>query len=678
MKPPVLYFKNKQDKKERDKKAREISQLSLKKRKEIIQEKLKNKEIDSEMFNELLMMDNTNEELIYRYIISLSRDENIALEEIQKYSYYMSFQKIKDLQMIVFKGKNMGFRNISYKTFFFNILDDIYKGNKVDLYFSIIKATYSKIEINNQPFDLENFEAFYYYLCSSFESEFHKNEDNKLEYISSLEKYIKSIKNDLDEYKKDKYEEEKKNIKKFLTIFYSILNVDMENILQFTQFAYILKKPNISSIEKRIEITAEDIKGCYGQEIADKFIKKVEDKNIFSRIETSLIDENEIEIPEKCYIYDYISKNNIFKHYENEIINLLKVIFKSDLMKNLVKIIYKAEGESIKYYFDEENSIEDLWNNKIIFVPYKIKKVSGFTYRDTFHILIPIYKITHFESNIENEIFTLGVFIRVIIHEVLGHLMISYFFYMFYVNIGSYDNYYSPRMTDKINELNKKNLCECVGYYLAKIYKDNSSKINEKDFLINKFEAIIGKNYAEKLTKKLFEEKEIDISKDEENVLSNKIIDILTEFISDEFNSYILDLEKNKEKYKKAESGNLVEFLLFNNFGQDINLKECLFLLNETNYKKTNIFKYRSQFSNLKEKQNDIFVNELISDEKIFKDLFTRYNSFYHKNKNGNHNLNIYKNFRENCTKNLNRKYESFECFNKTLYWISLSKKDNK
>ena len=674
MKPAV---EKEQDKKEeREKNSKKISQLSLKKRKEIVQEKLKIKEINSEMFNELLIMDNTNEELIYRYIISLSSDENIALAAMQKYSYYISFQKIKDIQMKVFKGKNMGFRSTSYKTLFFNILNAIYKGNELDSYFSIIKTTYSKIEKNNQPFDLENFEAFYYYLCSSLETEFHKYENNRAEYISSLEKYIKSIKSDLDLYKKDNYEEEKKDIKKFLTIFYSILNVNMENILQFTQFAYILKKPDILSIKKRIEITAEDIKGCYGQEIADKFLKKVEDEKIFSRIETSLIDENDIEIQEKCYIYDYISKNNIFKQYEKELINLLKVIFKSDLMKSLVKIIYKTEGENILYYFDEENSIEDLWNNKILFVPYKIKNVSSFTYRDTFHILIPIYKFSHFESTIENEIFTLGAFIRVIIREVLGHLMASYFFYMFYVNIGSYNNYLFS-MKDKISELNKKIIGECVGYYLAKICKDNSYKINETDFFRNKFENIIGKNYAEKLIKILFEEKKIDVSKDEENVISNKIIGILMEFIYDEFNSYISDLEKNNEKYKDDDSGNLVEFLLFSNFGQDINLKECLFLLNEKNYKITNIFKYRSEFINLKDKQNDIFLSELIRDDKIFKNLFSRYISFYNKNKNGNHNLNIYKNFVENSNINLNRKYESFECVNKALYWISSSKKDN-
>ena len=76
----------------------------------------------------------------------------------------------------------------------------------------------------------------------------------------------------------------------------------------------------------------------------------------------------------------------------------------------------------------------------------------------------------------------------------------------------------------------------------------------------------------------------------------------------------------------------LVEFLLFNNFDQYITLKECLFILNEAAYVKTNIFKFHSEFKNLKQRKNDDFINELDQEQKIFKDLFSQYNSFYKKN----------------------------------------------
>ena len=57
----------------------------------------------------------------------------------------MSSQKIKDIQMKVFKGKDMGFRNTSYKILFFNILDAIYKGKELDSYFSIIKEPIQRL-----------------------------------------------------------------------------------------------------------------------------------------------------------------------------------------------------------------------------------------------------------------------------------------------------------------------------------------------------------------------------------------------------------------------------------------------------------------------------------------------------------------------------------------------------
>ena len=157
-----------------------------------------------------------------------------------------------------------------------------------------------------------------------------------------------------------------------------------------------------------------------------------------------------IEIPEECYSYEYLIRNNIFKKYESKIIDLLKIIYKSDLIKNLVKTVYKPEDKEMKYFFEENNFEEEFWKNNIIFVPFKIKKVSGFSYKDIFFFFFPIYKIRNFESEIEDEIFTLGAFVRVLLHETLGYLMVSYIFYMFHANIKDYDSYDTPTMNNQI------------------------------------------------------------------------------------------------------------------------------------------------------------------------------------------------------------------------------------
>ena len=534
-----------------------------------------------------------------------------------------------------------------------------------------INLTHKNIELNNQPFDLSNYEAFYFYLCSSLLSQINNNETNIDNYINCMQEYITSMHDFLKNYKKNNYEEEKLDRNKFLTIFYSIVNLDEDNMSRISRVPKILKKPDDNAIKYMILAETKKIELEYGQKRVEQFKHLIEDTSIFCCIQYKCV-KNTIQIPEKCYLYDYIIKHNVFKKYETKLIDLLNIIFKSDLFRNLVKIIYKSKDENMKYFFDEESSVEDFWNNNILFVPFKLEKVSGFSYKDTFHILFSFYKIEHFDSDIENEIFTLGAFIRVLIHETFGHLMISYFYYMFYVNTEESKNYDSPRMLDQIKNLNKKHLCKIVGEFLANKFYDNLMKINEKNLLKNKlseeFEDIIGKNYAEKLAKKLLEEeKKIDISNIEKGKflsdLTEKIIDILIDLISEEYNKYINEFKDKEIKYKEIESGNLVEFLLFKDFSQYTTLKECLFLLDEKMYEKTNLFKFSSEFQNLEKKKNNEFLKELNNSQKIFSELFSQYYSFYETSRDKN-DLVTKKSFREISNDNLTKKFDTFECFN--------------
>ena len=667
-----LYFKDiEKQKEEKEKKMREIYKLSLKERKRKVRKELENKDLDSEKIKELLLMDNTNENLLFRYILSLNK--SIVIYEMQKYSCYIGVSKIKELQVNKFGNKNQGYRNVSYKDFFFRILEAFCSEDKLKLNEekAKINLTHKNIELNNQPFDLSNYEAFYFYLCSSLLSQINNNETNIDNYINCMQEYITSMHDFLENYKKNNYEEEKLDINKFLTIFYSIVNLDEDNMSRISRVPKILKKPDDNAIKYMILAETKKIELEYGQKRVEQFKHLIEDTSIFCCIQYKCV-KNTIQIPEKCYLYDYIIKHNVFKKYETKLIDLLNIIFKSDLFRNLVKILYKSKDENMKYFFDEESSVEDFWNNNILFVPFKLEKVSGFSYKDTFHILFSFYKIEHFDSDIENEIFTLGAFIRVLIHETFGHLMISYFYYMFYVNTEESKNYDSPRMLDQIKNLNKKHLCKIVGEFLANKFYDNLMKINEKNLLKNKlseeFEDIIGKNYAEKLAKKLLEEeKKIDISNIEKGKflsdLAEKIIDILIYLISEEFNKYINEFKDNQIKYKEIESGNLVEFLLFKDFSQYTTLKECLFLLDEKMYEKTNLFKFSSEFQNLEKKKNNEFLKELNNSQKIFSELFSQYYSFYETSRDKN-DLVTKKSFREISNDNLTKKFDTFECFN--------------
>ena len=199
------------------------------------------------------------------------------------------------------------------------------------------------------------------------------------------------------------------------------------------------------------------------------------------------------------------------------------------------------------------------------------------------------------------------------------------------------------------------------------------------------FEKILGNEYSNKLAKQLIEieknknekneiyenqskENEVKI---EDNIIpkkSKEIIEILFNCLSEEFLQIINDMKKKHETYIVNESGNFVEFLLFNDFTLDMTLKQCLFLLDEDNYKNTNLFKFRSEFKNLNFKENKDFLASINKDKKIFANLFSQYDSLYESDGYIYNNFISLKSFRGNNGDSLNKRYESFQCFNiKTL-----------
>ena len=288
---------------------------------------------------------------------------------------------------------------------------------------------------------------------------------------------------------------------------------------------------------------------------------------------------------------------------------------------------------------------------------------------------------------------------------------------MFYANIDDKEDakkyYYSPIMQDKINKLDKTNYIELIGNILAKIefeimnnYNIEIKEIkNKEDSNLNKnvknecyeklerklfeeFKKIIGNEYAKILSLKLIEKaKELDLkTKNNENKSDNssenkgpkdnhekgytlsrraeEIIEILFQCISEDFENIIKDLDFEQKTYKKMEYGDVIEILLFNDFSSYMTLKECLFLLNEENYKNTNIFKFRSGFKSIKGKNNQEFLKDLKSGNKIFGNLFSQYYSIYENTKYTKKNFITSKTFRENNDNNPEKRFKSFECKN--------------
>ena len=220
----------------------EKNKLSLRSRKEKVKAELKKNNLTTIQLSFLLGLDNLNEDLIYNYIVSLDKDAykeeiNAISNEskiitsipqtepqddvdhaIRDYSNYISVTKLQKIKQKIFGKANKGYRNISFKALFFNILLDLKqeKTNNLKINLGKLNVAIKARKQNNQPFDIDNFEAFYFFLCTLLSSQIQKNKNKKDKYFKDLKTFISKIK-EIDEYAKSKdYELEKKISKNFL------------------------------------------------------------------------------------------------------------------------------------------------------------------------------------------------------------------------------------------------------------------------------------------------------------------------------------------------------------------------------------------------------------------------------------------------------------------------------
>ena len=220
----------------------EKNKLSLRSRKEKVKAELKKNNLTTIQLSFLLGLDNLNEDLIYNYIVSLDKDAykeeiNAISNEskiitsipqtepqddvdhaIRDYSNYISVTKLQKIKQKIFGKANKGYRNISFKALFFNILLDLKqeKTNNLKINLGKLNVAIKARKRNNQPFDIDNFEAFYFFLCTLLSSQIQKNKNKKDKYFKDLKTFISKIK-EIDEYAKSKdYELEKKISKNFL------------------------------------------------------------------------------------------------------------------------------------------------------------------------------------------------------------------------------------------------------------------------------------------------------------------------------------------------------------------------------------------------------------------------------------------------------------------------------
>ena len=386
---------------------KEVAELSLKERKKKLKDTLTQKEkMNFEELIKLLPYDNTNEDLLFKYIEALSDEKyenednyiNNCYNALKEYANYISVQNLKKLAIKIYNKEDRAYRKISFKKIFFNFLFDLNKPNAdLSKSIAILKNAILSKEINNQPFSDENFEALYFYICTKLVIQIHINEPKREQYFDNLKNLINAL-DELKVYFKDNemiesYEEEKKDFNKFIIIISAIINLDADNYDEIIKIAIIFKSPTSEIINSGLTYIKPNIKKKYGEEAANEFIDKIKNSNNFHSIDYERID-NKIRLKEECYLYDYIKENNIYMKHKDKIKSLLNIILKSDLIKQLIKTIFQKDGvdaEKIyKFIFEKDYTIDDIMDEIILFTPYRLDRISGFHFRDLFKIFIPI------------------------------------------------------------------------------------------------------------------------------------------------------------------------------------------------------------------------------------------------------------------------------------------------
>lgn len=708
----------------------EIINLTLEERKEIVKSKIKQSNLSNKELSILLNYDNTNEGLIFMYLNSFKK---IDYELVEKYIGVLSLEKIKKLKQTYFPESSYGFRQISFKEYFFKMISFLKEKNKKSLSIICTKIfEYSNNSISpNQPIDFSNFEFLYFYFCDilriqikhfeNFESpSFNSYLDNISTFLYKLKEL--EIYNNVNNYKK-----ETENFQKFYTIIFSVLCFDLKNVDNLKQTINIFNPLKKNAQQKLMEFSDdENIRKI------NEFFNKFKEEDLNNNI-VYLEDFSKVE--EKYFSYGFISKNNIFCKYENKILSLLNKIFNSNLIKYTCDSIYKKKiNKNVKYFFEYTNGIEKFWKKNVIFVPFKLENTSGFTYKDIFKTFVCIYKSTHYRNDVENIIFTLGSTIRILIHECLGHLLIAYLFFRISPKINNENEFYSPRMVDKINSLNieshpnvsielnnvilkfKENIENIIEFkmkmksinleikeiknVIKEIEKNNIEQkeeiytnyikpkkklkkelceikdkivILEEEFekkLKEKLNEIISVYYSEKLSTKIINNIEdiwnlLNTKKEEsKKQIGNKLIEMLFEEIYKEFLEYIKLLDEKGKVYLENESGNVIEFLLFNNFNNEMSLKECLFLINEKNYDENNFFIFRTMYKNLYKINDQLIIKKIVQESEFFKDIVKEYQTIYNKNELSRSVFNEKKKFRNGYENSFNEKKEVKICGN--------------
>ena len=348
--------------------------------------------------NELLLLNNTNKDIVKLYLNFIKENE-MFIKEYNLISYeeeLLKYQKLFTIKEMDQIEKN--YKTISEKENFFIYLKNLANSKN----YKEICVQANEIIKNqfhfNYPIEFFNEELYYYKLYILLNIEIYltnknDNEENCKKYINNRIKIANLIiEKDILNNKNIVNSESKMDILMIL-ILYDSLDDNNESInfnrllqkkevtfLELESFVKNNKIGNIYQIENENTIFISDINGKK-KNVLRTTLKNICLKNLKNKtINTSL----------SPYIYDNLDSllnENDLSIYISEIKKFLIKIVNSKVYNEAIKVLFKDKS---KYLIEKNISdIEYTINNRIKFYPYQILNISGFTDKLSCYSFIP-------------------------------------------------------------------------------------------------------------------------------------------------------------------------------------------------------------------------------------------------------------------------------------------------
>jgi hypothetical protein len=171
----------------------------------------------------------------------------------------------------------------------------------------------------------------------------------------------------------------------------------------------------------------------------DKITSKKYDINIFNKNIINVLNKFFLyEFEEKCSINVLPSPENsdyFYKDIKEDALNIVRKILKSNAAKKFFDKYYAQKYSEyyskIEYHFDQDEVIDEIFN-RIEFHPIYNPSISGYT--DPMDLSIIINSIPgKFEEDViyvNKKLLQIGRLVIICIHEILGHFLRRYYFYL--------------------------------------------------------------------------------------------------------------------------------------------------------------------------------------------------------------------------------------------------------